>query len=126
MGPAFGRRIVGVHRLARAQAGRSPAHDRLSRPTSPLRNQLSYITTPKRCSLWRLDREHQRLAFMLALPSRGDTCFPSMLPGKQKNELAIYDYSSDLEGPDLPWAAAQRRPTYIERHVLQFSPADGT
>jgi hypothetical protein len=33
----------------------------------------------------------------------------------------VYDYSSDIEGPDLPWTVGQRRPTYVYRHVLEFS-----
>jgi len=87
-----------------------------------IRNALAYLVTGKRCALWRIDRAENRLAFVLDLPSRGDTCFASMLPGTSANEVIIYDYSSDLHGPDLPWTAGQRRPTYIYRHVLRFSP----
>lgn len=86
------------------------------------RNQLAYITAAKRCALWRLDPAHQTIDFVLDLPSRGDTCFASVLPGSVPNEVVLYDYSSPLDGPDLPWAAGQRRPTYIYRHVLAFSP----
>jgi hypothetical protein len=87
-------------------------------------NALSYIVTGKRCSLWRYDRPRQSLAFVLDLPSRGDTCFASMLPGRNPDEVVLYDYSSDIHGPDLPWAAGQRRETYIYRHVLRFTPQD--
>ena len=87
-----------------------------------VRNALDYIVTSKRCSLWRFDRLQNRLAFVLDLPSRGDTCFASMIPGATPAEVVIYDYSSDILGPDLPWAAGQRRPTYIYRHVLRFTP----
>ena len=89
-----------------------------------VRNALAYIVTAKRCSLWRIDRQRGQLAFVLDLPSRGDTCFPSMLPGENFRDLVIYDYSSDIHGPDLPWAAGQRRDTFIYRHVLHFTPQD--
>jgi hypothetical protein len=89
-----------------------------------VRNALAYVVTAKRCSLWRIDRAQNRLAFVLDLPSRGDTCFASMIPGQRPGEVIIYDYSSDIAGPDLPWAAGQRRPTYIYRHVLRFTRQD--
>lgn len=84
------------------------------------RNQLAYIREAKRCSLFRFVSPEDRLAFVLDLPSRGDTCFPSLLRGSDPSEIVIYDYSSDVDGPDLPWAAGQRRPTFIYRHVLRF------
>jgi hypothetical protein len=34
--------------------------------------------------------------------------------------VVIYDYSSDVEGPELPWSAGQRSPTYVYRHELAF------
>ena len=87
-----------------------------------VRNELSYITNAKRCALWRWVPGKDRLAFVLDLPSRGDTCFPSALSNDATGEVVIYDYSSDLAGPDLPWAAGQRRPTFVYRHVLSFEP----
>jgi hypothetical protein len=85
------------------------------------RNALAYIATAKRCALWRVDRSRNRLAYVLDLPSRGDTCFASMLPGASPDEVVLYDYSSDIHGPDLPWAAGQRRETYVYRHLLRFA-----
>jgi hypothetical protein len=85
-----------------------------------LQNELSYIKEGKRCALFRWISGEDRLGFVLDLPSRGDTCFPSLLVGNVPNELVVYDYSSDISGPDLSWAAGQRRPTYIYRHVLEF------
>jgi hypothetical protein len=87
-----------------------------------IRNQLSYIVEAKRCALWRFDSLGQRLDYVLDLPSRGDTCFASVLPGATPDTLVVYDYSSDVDGPDLPWSAGQRLPTYIYRHVLRFAP----
>jgi hypothetical protein len=86
------------------------------------RTYLAYITQAKRCSLWRHDRETGKVGFVLDLPSRGDTCFASVLPGDAPDRLVVYDYSSDITGPELPWTAGQRRPTYIYRHVLELAP----
>jgi hypothetical protein len=87
-----------------------------------LRNQLAYITEAKRCSLWRYDPATGKVGFVLDLPSRGDTCFASVLPDDAPDRIVVYDYSSDIAGPELPWTAAQRRPTYIYRHVLELAP----
>lgn len=92
------------------------------RPVRALRNQVAYITEAKRCSLFHYDRAAGELGFVLDLPSRGDTCFPAVLDGANESEHVVYDYSSDIDGPDLPWAAGQRRPTYVYRHVLRFRP----
>ena len=59
---------------------------------------------------------------MLDLPSRGDTCFPAVLEGDAPNERVVYNYSSPIDGPDLPWYLGQRGPTLIYRHVLRFEP----
>jgi hypothetical protein len=83
-------------------------------------NELSYITTAKRCSLFHFDPKTNHFGFVLDLPSRGDTCFPAVLAGSDPSEMVVYDYSSDIEGPELPWAAGQRRNTNIYRHVLKF------
>lgn len=85
-----------------------------------IQNELSYITTAKRCSVWRWIKGEDRLAFVLDLPSKGDTCFPSQLDSTDPSRVVIYDYSSDVDGPDLPWSAGQRRATYVYRHELAF------
>ena len=87
-----------------------------------VRNQLAYITQAKRCSLWRYDQTTGTVGFVLDLPSRGDTCFASVLPGDKPDQIVVYDYSSDIAGPELPWTAGQRRPTYIYRHVVELAP----
>jgi hypothetical protein len=86
------------------------------------RNQIEYANQAKRCSLWRIDQEERRVAFVLDLPSRGDTCFPGVVHGPGAGEVTVYDYSSDIDGPELPWRIGQRRPTFIYRHVLRFAP----
>jgi hypothetical protein len=85
-----------------------------------VKNQLDYIVTAKRCSLFRYVPAEGRMAFVLDLPSRGDTCFPGILRGETPGEVVLYNYSSDIDGPDVAWSVGQRRPTYIYRHRLRF------
>jgi hypothetical protein len=85
-----------------------------------IENELAYITTAKRCAVWHWNESEDRLAFVLDLPSRGDTCFPSRLEGSDPSRVVIYDYSSDVDGPELPWSAGQRSKTYVYRHELAF------
>jgi hypothetical protein len=88
-------------------------------------NQLAYISTAKRCSLFHVVRSESgagpRVSFVMDLPSRGDTCFPARVEGgAEADEVVLYNYSSDITGPDVAWSVGQRRPTYIYRHVLRF------
>lgn len=85
-------------------------------------NQLDYWDRPKRCSLWRFVPGEDRIAFVLDLPSRGDTCFAAAIPTGSPDELALYNYSSDVEGPDIGWQDGQAGNTYVYRHVLRFTP----
>ena len=89
------------------------------------RNQIEYTNQAKRCSLWRIEQDELRVACVVDLPSRGDTCVPGMVPGPGEGEITVYDYSSDIDGPELPWRIGQRRPTFIYRHVLRFAPRSG-
>ncbi len=92
-------------------------------PVGIIHNELAYITTAKRCAVWHWIKSEDRLGFVIDLPSRGDTCFPSRLAQSDPNRVVIYDYSSDIEGPELPWSAGQRRDTFVYRHELAFAPA---
>jgi hypothetical protein len=85
-------------------------------------NQVNYSLSRKRTALWRYVKEEDRFAWILDLPSRGDCCFPAVLPGATANEQVVYDYSCALDGPDPVWLSGQRGNTYIHRHVLRFSP----
>jgi hypothetical protein len=87
-----------------------------------LRDELAYITSAKRCSLWHYDRAQNDFRFVLDLPSRGDTCFASVLDTGRPDEVVVYDYSSPVDGPEMSWAAGQRRPTFIYRHLIRFTP----
>ncbi len=88
-------------------------------------NLARYSGQPKRCALWQLERSTLTMHHLIDLPSRGDTCFASVLddpttPGR----MFVYDYSSPLEPglPELSWSAGQLGPTNIYRTVVDLSP----
>lgn len=88
-------------------------------------SQLDYTLRPKRCALWRFVPEENRIAYVLDLPSGGDTCFGALIAGDSPDELVVYDYSSDLDDPAterLGWQRGQLGRTYVYRHVLRFTP----
>lgn len=87
--------------------------------TSPLRRRCLSIAT---CALWRFVPAERRSAYVLDLPSRGDTCFASVLEGASPDEVIVYDYSSPIDGPDVAWNVGQERETRVYRHVLRFTP----
>lgn len=90
-------------------------------PFELIREQIAYRDASKRCSLWRIDREEVRIAYLLDLPSNGDTCFASMLEGATPDEVILYNYSSDPNGPELTWVQGQEGTTNLYRHVLRFT-----
>ncbi len=75
-----------------------------------------------RCALWRFVPAERRIAYILDLPSRGDTCFASVLDGASPDEVIVYDYSSPIDGPDVAWNVGQEGETRVYRHVLRFTP----
>jgi hypothetical protein len=116
-----------VYLVARRTANDDGAYDR-GLGWGSLRsivNQLAYISTAKRCSLFHVRRSPLQVAFVMDLPSRGDTCFPARVDSQDPDEVVLYNYSSDIAGPDVAWSVGQRRPTYIYRHVLRFQPGAG-
>lgn len=85
-----------------------------------LGNQLTYILRRKRCSLWYVEPKTLNVHHVDDLPSRGDTCFASMLEGKDPHELIVYNYTSPLDGPDVSWVRGQHGATHIYRHVIRL------
>ena len=77
-----------------------------------LKNQLEYWNKPKRCSVWLVKKEDLTVEFLYDLPSKGDTCFPSIF---FKNEvIRLYNYTSDINSPDdISWQEGQLLPTFI-------------
>jgi len=90
--------------------------DELSHEEQTLLYEIEYSLERKRCSLWRVDPETLDVAFEFDLPSKGDTCFASMLPGSSPGVVTVYNYSNplDTEG-DPSWLVGQGQPTIIYR-----------
>ena len=80
--------------------------------------QLNYWNAPKRCALWSVDPVALEVTWVLDLPSRGDTCFASVLD--TDDGLLLYNYSSDPNGPDVSWIEGQTSPTFIHRMILDL------
>jgi len=81
---------------------------------------LNYWQQPKRCSLWEVDPDVLVVQWVLDFPSRGDTCFASILPAGE-GRYTVYNYSSDPQGDDLSWLDGQLQPTQIYKQDLIFS-----
>ncbi|HJN78389.1 MAG TPA: hypothetical protein QGF58_31050 [Myxococcota bacterium] len=78
----------------------------------------SYWQEPKRCSLWEVHPLSLQVEWVLDLPSRGDTCFASILG--EDGQYEVWNYTSDPEGPDLSWLEGQKGETWIYRQDLTF------
>ena len=86
--------------------------------------QLAYWTKPKRCALWQVHPATRKVEFVLDLPSKGDTCFVSTIdlptrPGAAAS-VAVYNYTSPLDGPDVSWFEGQTGTTSIHRVALDL------
>lgn len=94
-------------------------YDNIDPTLAFLLNELEYSIRPKRTALWRIEPDTLEVEFVMDLHGRGDTCFPGLI---QENDdtFIIYNYTSPLDGPDLPWILAQLGPTQIIRFNLEF------
>ena len=89
----------------------------LDHSSQTLQYQAAYWNVPKRCSLWEVDPDALSVELVLDLPSRGDTCFASILPlGGDRYE--VWNYSSPVDGPDVTWIEGQTGDTYIYKQTL--------
>jgi hypothetical protein len=98
--------------------------DELSVQEQALTYALAYWNEPKRCALWEVDADTLTVAWVLDLPSRGDTCFPSILR-PEEGRIDVYNYSSPMDGPesswpDPVWVEGQGGETRIYRTELFF------
>ena len=80
---------------------------------------VDYSLHRKRCALWQVDPVKLTVDFVVDLPSRGDTCFPSMLPVGE-DSVEVYNYTSPLDGPDPVWIQGQLGDTEIDRVLVTF------
>lgn len=81
--------------------------------------QLAYWFTPKRTALWEIDAESLSVRWVLDLPSRGDTAFAAGVR-LDAHRWLVFNYSSDVDGPDTSWLRGQLGRTHIYSQVLTF------
>lgn len=83
--------------------------------------QAFYWLSPKRCSIWRLDKETLSISWLVDIPSAGDTCFPSAIK-QGDGSFDIYNYSSDYtQGATWSWIQGQLNDTHIYKVNIKFS-----
>jgi hypothetical protein len=121
-----------IYLIARRHLRGDGAYDlgwrRLPHAVQTLVYQLDYWRYPKRCALWKVDAQTLDVTWQLDLPSKGDTCFPAVQvergAGASQNGgmVAVYNYSSPLDGPDVPWLTGQLGRTNIYRSLIQLDP----
>jgi hypothetical protein len=93
------------------------------RPRAPRRTLLYhaiYWATRKRSSLWRIDTDTLDVEWLVDLPGYGDTCFPALIDDGD-GRFTVYNYTSRLDGPDVPWIVGQFGHTDIYEMELQVS-----
>jgi hypothetical protein len=71
-----------------------------------------YWASSKRTALWEIDPDSLELHLITDLPGKGDTCFPAVIV-EGSSAFRLYNYTSPLDGRDLPWLAGQLGPTQI-------------
>lgn len=112
-----------VYLIARRQLAFGGRYDlrrrRLPRPAQTLLYELAYWVTPKRTSLWEVDADSLTVRWVLDLPSRGDTAFAGGVRLDARRWL-VFNYSSDVDGPDVAWVRGQLTPTHIYSQVISF------
>lgn len=86
--------------------------------------QLAWWSGPKRCAVWEVDGATRTVAFVLDLPSAGDTCFASALPiAGEDAAFTVYNYTSPVDDPaklDIKWLEGQLGETWIYRIRLEL------
>jgi len=84
-------------------------------------NAVLYSLTRKRTCLYRADLERACLVPLFDFPSRGDTAFAGIAPVVDAPEAYwVLNYSSPINGIDLPWLAGQLLPTCLYETTLKF------
>lgn len=81
---------------------------------------LKYWITPKRTAMYRFNTLDMKIEWLFDFPSRGDTSFPA-LTKISDNQYLLFNYSSPIDGPDMPWLRGQLNKTRIYSTVITFS-----
>jgi hypothetical protein len=87
--------------------------------------QAAYAASRKRTSLWRIDRRALTLEHLTDLPGQGDTCFPAVVH-MGGDRIRVYNYSSELNGPDRPWILGLLGRTSIYDTEVRLTGSPGT
>ena len=119
--PLMFRHGAGIFVIGRRNVTDTGNYDLGHESGTPEQKTLSYLATysgePKRCAVWQVDPDTLGVEHVIDLPSRGDTCFPAMVV-QDAHHYIVYNYTSPLDGADLPWIDGQLGPTYIVRVLL--------
>ncbi len=83
-------------------------------------SMVFYSLTRKRTCLYEINPNSLELYPLLDFPSKGDTAFAGIVP-LSGNKYYLVNYSSPLEGPDLPWIGGQLIGSQLYSFVLDFS-----
>ncbi len=87
-------------------------------------SMLRYSASRKRTALYQLLPSERRTVPLLDLPSRGDTAFAGAV-WLAPDRLWVTNYTSPLDGPDVPWIVGQLRPTHVYGLELGFPARTG-
>ena len=79
-----------------------------------------YSLTRKRTALYEIDPYTLELYPLVDFPSKGDTAFAGIVPLSEKTYYVV-NYSSPLEGFDLPWLLGQIIESRLYGFILDFS-----
>jgi hypothetical protein len=124
----YGQRVILIGRRNVTETGNYDLDkDELSQSDQTGTYLVEYSFQPKRCAVWEVDPATQTVAHLLDLPSKGDTCFASILDNGPAKPVTVYNYSSDPEREDDPsWIEAQGQPTLIYKvDLLLEEPGPG-
>ncbi len=83
-------------------------------------SMVFYSLTRKRTCIYEIDPNTLELYPLVDLPSKGDTAFAGIVP-LSENKYYLVNYSSPLEGLDLPWIGGQLLGSRLYGFLLDFS-----
>ena len=70
-----------------------------------------------------MDKENLTWIHMADFPSTGDTAFPGIVK-KDDGKWELFNYSSDIHGPEKSWMRGQLGKTMIYRAELEIADCD--
>ncbi|MGC9054756.1 MAG: hypothetical protein ACP5KS_12845 [Candidatus Hydrogenedens sp.] len=83
-------------------------------------SMVFYSITRKRTCIYEINPNTLELYPLIDLPSKGDTAFAGIVPLSEEKYYLV-NYSSPLEGFDLPWIGGQLLESRLYGFILDFS-----